>query len=715
MKTFLLLLLTLSIRQFSGAQSLAINTDGSAANNSAMLDIKSTTKGLLIPRVTKAQKYAIAAPATGLLIYQTGPDSIGFYFYQNSQWTWITDNTKSDSSYWGLHGNNNTTPPSSANNTPINFATDTYLGTLYPEDVSFVAGGNELIRLKQVSQGGRIGISNRNPEYGLDIRLTDPVPPASVVGMRIIPASIFDINNTVNIDKGLVLGTLANNPKETVLWNYSDNINASVKIGFDMFSGFTRPALTLNQNGQGIYQKNPKYLLDIHSRSQFSITPPYTYKNGVRITYFGQEDNNNEMNGMFMGVDITNSYKSYVWNYANGSGGNASNKAIYFGVGSDMAPYGSGLATMEMQDGKIAIGHLVDPDLSLPSTLNIVTDYAPSVAKSGISFIQSQWPYTAELGYVGTDAANNMNIYKYNGGRIMIGNTFDPVTISANNQVGIKTSTPNADLQFADSYANNKLVLHNNFFGNIPFNDHDFFGFGVNMGSMRYQVPRTNTAHIFYAGNTAGTASNELVRITGSGFVGINMNNPMAPLQFSDWQENRKIVLAGFGVNNDHNFFGFGRTNGELRYQVSTGSDDHVFYKGDAGGFSSTELFRIRGNGNAWLAGTLTQASDARLKQNIQPLSSTLNKLATINGYTYNWINSLRDTEEQIGLLAQEVQQNYPQLVKQNSKGELSVNYSGLVPVLLEGIKEQQKQIDILTKQNLQQQLQIESILKKVK
>ena len=92
-----------------------------------------------------------------------------------------------------------------------------------------------------------------------------------------------------------------------------------------------------------------------------------------------------------------------------------------------------------------------------------------------------------------------------------------------------------------------------------------------------------------------------------------------------------------------------------------------------------------------------------------------MDKLDKINGYTYNWINDQRDTEEQVGLLAQEVQKNYPQLVKQNDQGELSVNYSGLIPVLLEGIKEQQKQIETLKKQNLQQQLQIESILNKIK
>jgi hypothetical protein len=129
------------------------------------------------------------------------------------------------------------------------------------------------------------------------------------------------------------------------------------------------------------------------------------------------------------------------------------------------------------------------------------------------------------------------------------------------------------------------------------------------------------------------------------------------------------------------------------------------FYTRDNAG-ALAERFYIQGTGNAWLQGTLTQASDARLKKNIKILSPTLNNLAKLNGYTYDWINEQKDKEQQIGLLAQEVQKIYPQLVKQNSAGELSVNYSGLVPLLLEGLKELNKKIE-------EQQKQIENLKNK--
>ena len=67
------------------AQSLSINTDGSAANPSAILDIKSINKGLLIPRLTTAQIAALVTPPQGLLVYVTDA-AAGFYHYNISDW-----------------------------------------------------------------------------------------------------------------------------------------------------------------------------------------------------------------------------------------------------------------------------------------------------------------------------------------------------------------------------------------------------------------------------------------------------------------------------------------------------------------------------------------------------------------------------------------------------------------------------------------------------
>lgn len=66
------------------SQNVAINTDGSSAHSSAILDVKSTAKGMLIPRMTSTQRTAIASPATGLMVYDTNTHS--FWFYNGASW-----------------------------------------------------------------------------------------------------------------------------------------------------------------------------------------------------------------------------------------------------------------------------------------------------------------------------------------------------------------------------------------------------------------------------------------------------------------------------------------------------------------------------------------------------------------------------------------------------------------------------------------------------
>jgi hypothetical protein len=86
-KNLLFLFFTLwSIIGFS--QGVGINTDGSNPDASSLLDIKSTSKGILIPRMTLSERTSISSPATGLLVYQTNGTS-GFYFYDAQVFTFI--------------------------------------------------------------------------------------------------------------------------------------------------------------------------------------------------------------------------------------------------------------------------------------------------------------------------------------------------------------------------------------------------------------------------------------------------------------------------------------------------------------------------------------------------------------------------------------------------------------------------------------------------
>ncbi|MCP4088414.1 MAG: hypothetical protein GY746_01275, partial [Gammaproteobacteria bacterium] len=112
MKTTILttVLVILSLGLFA---QVSINTDGTDPDGSAMLDVKSTDKGMLVPRMTTAQRTAISSPATGLLVFDKTIG--GFWFYNGSSWNpvgggWIISGTDMYSAVSGNVGIGATTP-----------------------------------------------------------------------------------------------------------------------------------------------------------------------------------------------------------------------------------------------------------------------------------------------------------------------------------------------------------------------------------------------------------------------------------------------------------------------------------------------------------------------------------------------------------------------------------------------------------------------------
>jgi uncharacterized protein (TIGR02145 family) len=89
MKKIILLLLVYLAAGWIGARAqVAINTDGSPPDPSAMLDVQSTSKGVLIPRMSAVERLSIQSPHTGLLVYQIDAAK-GFYYYADSNWIMI--------------------------------------------------------------------------------------------------------------------------------------------------------------------------------------------------------------------------------------------------------------------------------------------------------------------------------------------------------------------------------------------------------------------------------------------------------------------------------------------------------------------------------------------------------------------------------------------------------------------------------------------------
>ncbi len=239
--------------QLVKAQSLAINTDGSTANASALLDVKSNTKGILIPRMSRAERDAIASPATGLLIFQTSPDSVGYHYYDGSNWTWMFGNSNADSLAWKAKGNTGTNPAShflgTTDNVPLVIKTNnteqmriqpngfTGIGTNNP--VSLFANTNSNTGASDgfgvnspsfswaMNIGGYVGAfynANANPSRGLMVKIAGTLPQSRILDLStggsqtVAGTPVMVVNGDGKVGIGLTNPStqLANNAGNTV-------------------------------------------------------------------------------------------------------------------------------------------------------------------------------------------------------------------------------------------------------------------------------------------------------------------------------------------------------------------------------------------------------------------------------------------------------------------------------------------------------------------
>jgi hypothetical protein len=82
------------------------------------------------------------------------------------------------------------------------------------------------------------------------------------------------------------------------------------------------------------------------------------------------------------------------------------------------------------------------------------------------------------------------------------------------------------------------------------------------------------------------------------------------------------------------------------------------------------------------------ERSDIRLKTDVNPLNSALEQIALLRGVTFHWKDKKKDNGQQMGVIAQEIEKVFPQVVSTDGSGYKSVAYSSLVAPLIEAVKE---------------------------
>jgi hypothetical protein len=225
-----------------------------------------------------------------------------------------------------------------------------------------------------------------------------------------------------------------------------------------------------------------------------------------------------------------------------------------------------------------------------------------------------------------------------------------------------------------------------------------------------------------FVGNAQGiatpTAKGE-VSLTGFGaptaelsMAGKNITNLGTPVGNQD-AVNKKYVDDGLtsasaaGKDNLGNHL----ATQNLKLSVNSISNDGAAGKGlsfDAPGNASLgQDLTINGN--------LFTPSDRRLKDHIETLSNVLAKISQIRGVSFEYKNKHKYVSgAKIGVIAQELQKVYPEMVTQGKDGFLKVDYTQLTGMLIQAVKEQQKEIETLKVRMDRQQEQINSILEKM-
>jgi len=145
----------------------------------------------------------------------------------------------------------------------------------------------------------------------------------------------------------------------------------------------------------------------------------------------------------------------------------------------------------------------------------------------------------------------------------------------------------------------------------------------------------------------------------------------------------------------------------------STSNTAFVIGNGTSGSLS--DAFKVMFNGDTTVSNDLTVSgdvvisSDARLKSNIVSLGSTLPKLLQIDGKSYEMKG-----KQKIGVLAQEIKEVFPELVSEDDNEMLAVNYQGLVPVLINALKEQDAKMKEQQIKYIEQEKRLERLEKLV-
>ena len=310
-----------------------------------------------------------------------------------------------------------------------------------------------------------------------------------------------------------------------------------------------------------------------------------------------------------------------------------------------------------------------------------------------ISETNGELNFSSGNGVIQTTTASTSLTFGVNGNEKMRIHSTGDVLIGATDPTSYNSNADDLIIYEGNDFSGMTLAADNDQGSNIYFADPD----DDNVGGITYN--HTSNYMNFRVNGS------EAIRITSDGYVGIGVTNP------GGYNSHGRNLVVNSGGNTGISIISGSSSSGSLLFGDGTGGT--AAYRGKIEYDHSNDQFEIRTaatvNGLFSSAGTLTVAgdviaygspSDKRLKENIKPIESALDKVSKLQGVTFNWkeSGSILELKEDVGFIAQDVQKVMPELVRENKDGMLSMRHQGIAPILLEAIKELKAEIEELKK-----------------
>ena len=658
MKKILGFTLLFLFQQHLFSQSVGIGT--TTPHASSLLDLTTTNKGLLLPRV--ADTSAIANPAKGLIVFTNNTNKL--WYHDGTRWKPGYSTVSEDSIWYKV-------------NDSVVITTKRFVGinadyNILNPQANFQVKGSFLVQD--------------------DLRYTKADPTV---------AQTFTMNNTASVqivpradsvffvsDPGGA-GNYGNNMQGNVFANAgTDQVASKISSIAGQFSIGSGDTLWISQHSL------PLCRTEYFKRyTNTSVNPPDFIYNRNYVHFTFRSDNDGNMGAGFK-FKITKLYKNEpLTNIETGGSSlsfNSGNGSLSSGINNIVANGGNAIGAFSEATGfrSVAAGYsnIASGDYSLAM--------GSDTRASGIAAF-SAGANNLAAGYRSTALGYNNEA---TGGSSLATGYYTNANGSTSSSFGWgtraegKSSVTTGEHTIAKGFASLVSGIYNDTI------------------LLTNETTPTPGTPLFIVGNGSShiTRSNAMV-VLNNGNVGIGKNAPEEALHVEgNAILNNPTGTATFQLQSAGVEKGFVQLSGNnLRLGTySTNNTGNVIFRLDGG-----DRFTIFPSGNATLTGVLTQNSDVRLKSNIMPIRHAMNSLMLINGYNYFWQNKNMDSTMQTGVLAQELQKVFPELVKEDAAGTLSVNYSGLIPYVIQAAKEQQAEIEAL-KTRL---LKIEKLLSKVK